>query len=310
MARFRLRYRSTDLDLSLGDFVIGRSSRSNLALSDGLVSRKHVTLHVGLDRVVLEDHGSRNGVVVNGMRIDGSRELAHMDRVFIGAQELMLIDAEQITDRMGGEKYVVCDTCGAISGAAKRHCGDCGRRLDPATGETSKDWSSVNATEATWADDTRPVRKLQVIGGIAAKAIKLGRMDEAERVLLPHLDELLERALQHRPLADSADEDTNALFEKATGFALSLARGPRGTIWLDWVFRFHTANERIMSEETIDSLHDLVRKRGYDQPRYIRAYLKVIGQQATRCTSAERFRMGRVQGLAKVVEARRGAVGT
>ena len=309
MARFRLRYRSTDLDLSLGDFVIGRSSRSNLALSDALVSRKHATLHVGLEQVSIEDHGSRNGVVVNGLRIEGSRELMHMDRVFIGAQELMMIDAEQITDKMGGQKYVVCDDCGAISGAAKRHCGDCGRRLDPATGDTSKDWSSVNATESTWSDDTRPVRKLEVIGGIAAKAIKLGRMDEAERVLLPHLDELLERAMQHRPLADSAEEDSDALFEKATGFALSLAHGPRGGTWIDWVFRFHTANERIMSEETVDVLHELVRKQGYRQPRYVRAYLQVIGKQSTTCSSGERFRIGRVQGLARVVEARRSALG-
>ncbi len=32
VSRFRLRYRSTDLDLSLGAFLIGRSSRCNLAV--------------------------------------------------------------------------------------------------------------------------------------------------------------------------------------------------------------------------------------------------------------------------------------
>jgi hypothetical protein len=122
--------------------------------------------------------------MVNGVRIEGPRELVHMDRIFIGAQEFLFIDTEQITDRTGGQSYVVCDSCGAISGAAKRHCGDCGRRLDPATGETSKDWSSVFAHESLWGEDTRPVRKLEVIGGIASKAIKMGRFDEAERVLL------------------------------------------------------------------------------------------------------------------------------
>ena len=309
MARFRLRYNRSDLDLALGDFIIGRSSRSNLAFADGLVSRKHAALHVGLESVVLEDFGSRNGVVVNGVRIEGTRELVHMDRLFIGSQELLFIDAEQITDRMGGERYVVCDSCGAVSGAAKRHCGDCGQRLDPATGETSKDWSSVNPADPAWTEDTRPLRRLEVIGGIADKAMKLGRIDEAERALLPHLDELLERAMKRRPLADSADEDSDVLFDKATGFALSLARGSRGSTWIDWVFRFHTATERVMTAETVDTLHELVRKSGYRRPRYLQAYLHVLGKQVTRCSSAERFMIGRIGGLAKVVEARGSVLG-
>lgn len=309
MTRFRLRYRSTDLDLSLGDFVIGRSSRCNLALADGLVSRKHAVLHVGIDGVVVEDLGSRNGVVVNGLRIEAPRGLEHMDRVFFGAEELLLIDADQVTDRTGALKFVVCDTCGAISGAAKRHCGDCGRRLDPVTGATSRDWNNVQRSESPWADDTRPVRRLEVIGGIAAKAITLGRIDEAERVLLPHLDELLDRALECRPLTDSEDEDSDALLERATGFALSLTRAPGGKRWVDWVFRIHTAAERVMSAETVDSLHDIVRKLNYQNPRYLEAYVRVMGTQVTRCTSAERFVIGRIQGLAKVVEARRSVIG-
>jgi hypothetical protein len=247
--------------------------------------------------------GSRNGVIVNGMRIEQSRELEHMDRIFIGAQELLLVDAAQITDRMGGESYVVCDSCGAVSGAAKRHCGDCGRRLDPATGQTSKDWSSSFAHEPPWGEDTRPVRKLEVIGGIASKAIKMGRLDEAERVLLPHLDELMERAVQGRPLADSEHTDAESLFERATSFALSLANGPRGSAWIDWVFHFHTALGRSMSSGTVDLLHTLVRAQSYRGHRTILRYLDRIGIQATEQTKEERFVMGRIQGLAQVVEA-------
>ena len=310
MARFRLRYNRTDLNLCLGDFVIGRSSQCNLSLADGLVSRKHATLRVGPEAVVVEDLGSRNGVVVNGLRIQTSCELRHMDRVFIGSQELLFIDADQITDRIGGERYVVCDSCGAVSGAAKRHCGDCGRRLDEATGQTSKDWSSLHPADPAWTEDTRPVQRLEVIGGIATKAVKLGRLDEAERVLLPHLDELLERAMQRRSIADLAEEDADALFERATSFALILARGSRPTNWIDWLLRFHAATERIMSAETVDTLHDLVRNSGYHSPRYLEAYLQVLGKQVTRCTSAERFLIGRIGGLARVVEARRSALGT
>jgi hypothetical protein len=309
MARFRLRYRSTDLDLSIGDFVIGRSSKCSLALADALVSRRHAVLQVSVDEVVAKDLGSRNGVVVNGLRIETPRELEHMDRIFIGAEELLFIDAEQITDRIEGARYVVCDSCGAISGAAKRHCGDCGRRLDPVTGATSRDWSNIRSTESPWSDDTRPVRRLEVIGGIAAKAIRMGRIDEAERVLLPHLDELLERAIARNPLTDSEDESADVLLERATEFAMSLARGPRGTAWIDWVFRIHAATERVMSSETVDALHDMVRKLNYHNPRYLNAYLEVLRRQVAHCTSAERFVVGRILGLGKVVDARRSATG-
>jgi hypothetical protein len=274
-----------------------------------LASRKHAVLHVCIDEVVAEDLDSRNGVVVNGLRIEASRQLEHMDRIFIGAEELIFIDSEQITDRIEGIKYVVCDSCGAISGAAKRHCGDCGRRLDPVTGSTSRDWSNIHATESPWSDDTRPVRRLEVVGGIAAKAIKMGRIDEAERILVPHLDELLERAMARRPLTDFEDDDDYALLERATEFAMSLARGPRGTAWVDWVFRIHTATGRVMSAETVDALHDMLRKLNYRNPSYLKAYVQVLAKQVTHCTATERFVVGRILGLEKVVDARRSAMG-
>lgn len=309
MVRLKLRYRSTDLDLSFGEFFIGRSSRCNLAVADALVSRRHAVLRVGLEGVVIEDLGSRNGVAVNGMRIDGPRQLAHMDRLFIGAQELLLIDAEQITDRQGGERHVVCHSCGAISGAAKRHCGDCGVRLDPPTGSTEQDRRALDSNAPAWGEDTRPVGMLEVIGGIADKAIAMGRVDEAERVLLPHLDELLLRGMQQRPLADLDQEDPGLLFETATMYALKLARDPRCTRWIDWVFRIHACTGRLMTAETIDTLHDLVRRHDYQGRRYVQAYLHIVSNQAVNRSASERFLIGRVNGLAQVVLARLPAVG-
>jgi hypothetical protein len=264
--------------------------------------------HVNPVVVVLEDLGSRNGVLVNSSRIEGRRELAHMDRIFIGAQEFLFIDATQITDRTDAERYVVCDSCGGVSGAAKRHCGDCGRRLDSANGATLADRSSVNASDPKWGEDTRPLRSLEVIGGIAEKAIKMGRFDEAERVLLPHLDEFLERAVQRRPLIDSDQQDIDVVFQTATTLALGLARGPSGTAWIDWVFRFHAALERVTTTDTIDALHELVRKHDYRRDRCLRAYLDVIGNQSTHTAPSDRFLIGRLESLAKVVQTRSSAL--
>ena len=306
MPRFRLRYQSTNLEMPLGEFAIGRSSSCNLALADGLVSRKHAVLHVGPDGVVVEDLGSRNGVAVNGVRISAPRRLAHMDRVYIGSQELVLIDAARL--REGSREtadYVVCESCGAINGAAKRRCGECGKRLSKTAGETLVGNNDrVDSSSHAWgAEDTRTARALDVIAGIASKAIAMGRFEEAERMLLPHLDNILERAIAKRPLSDSEKDDTDVLFAGATSYALQLAQGLQATKWIDWVFRVHTATGRLMEAETIEALHSLVRNNKYSRPEFLRAYLQVVNGRSSDYGAAERFLLRRLEGLEQVVTA-------
>lgn len=306
MPRFRLRYQSTNLEMPLGEFAIGRSSSCSLALADGLVSRKHAVLHVGPDAVVVEDLGSRNGVAVNGVRITAPRRLAHMDRVYIGSQELVMIDAERLRDASRATAdYVVCETCGAINGAAKRRCGECGRRLSSMAGETLVGTNSrVDSSSHAWgAEDTRTARALDVIAGIASKAIAMGRFEEAERMLLPHLDNILERALAHQPLSDSEKDDPDVLFAGATSYALQLAQGLKATKWIDWVFRMHTATGRLMEAETIETLHNLVRNNNYSTPQFLRAYLRVVNNHASDYGASERFLLRRLEGLEQVVSA-------
>jgi len=278
--------------MPLGEFAIGRSSSCNLALADGLVSRKHAVLHVGPEAVVVEDLGSRNGVAVNGVRINAPRRLSHMDRVYIGSQELVLIDAAKLREgTKETAEYVICISCGAVNGSAKRRCGECGKRLSSTAGETMASTNSrVDSSSHAWgAEDTRTARALDVIAGIASKAIAMGRFEEAERILLPHLDTLLERALAHQPLSESEQDDSEALFVGATTYALQLAEGLRETRWIDWVFRTHTALGRLMEAETIESLHNLVRTNKYSKPGYLRAYLHVIQNRAADYGASERF---------------------
>ena len=307
MPRFRLRYQSTNLEMPFGEFAIGRSSSCNLALADGLVSRKHAVLHVGPDAVVVEDLGSRNGVAVNGVRINAPRRLSHMDRVYIGSQELVLIDAAKL--REGSKEtaeYVVCESCGAVNGAAKRRCGECGRRLSSAAGKTLVDTNNNGADSSShaWgAEDTRTALALDVIAGIASKAIAMGRFEEAERILLPHLDNILERALAHRPLSDSEKDDPDLLFAGATSYALQLAQGLKNTKWIDWVFRIHTATGRLMEADTIETLHNLVRHNNYSKPNFLRAYLQVVQNRVGDYGASERFLLRRLEGLEQVVTA-------
>ncbi len=303
--RFRLRYQSTNLEMPLGEFAVGRSSSCNLALADGLVSRRHAVLHVGPETVVVEDLGSRNGVAVNGVRINGPRRLAHMDRVYIGSQELVLIDAAKLkegTKETAG--YIVCESCGAISGVAKRRCGECGKRLNSNAGKTLVEGNKVDSSSHAWgAEDTRTARALDVIGGIASKAIAMGRYEEAERMLLPHLEVLLERAVKDRPLSESERDDPDALFSGATNYALQLSKGLQDTKWIDWVFRIHTATGRLMNAETIEALHSLVRTTRYSKPQDLRKYLSTIRGHSSDYGASERFLLRRLEGLEQVVAA-------
>ena len=314
MARFRLRYQSTNLELRLGEFAIGRSSACNLAVADGLVSRKHAVLRVEPEAVVLEDLGSRNGVAVNGVRIEGLCPLQHMDRVYIGSQELVLIDADKMNERATTDRHVACDVCGAINGSAKRYCGDCGARLES---ESSLTWREqdrpampsmrVEDSEREWggSESTHTARALDVLGTIASKAITMGRFDEAERILIPHLDALLERAMRHRPLSDSSKDDPDAMFATANSYALQLAQGLKDTRWIDWVFRIHTACARVMTAETIEALHEAVRRNDYRNGKYLRTYLQVIEKRPrSEYSPSERFLLGRLDGLAQVILAR------
>ncbi|MDH3653821.1 MAG: hypothetical protein OEN21_06110 [Myxococcales bacterium] len=194
------------------------------------------------------------------------------------------------------------------------YCGDCGARLQS---ESSSTWREqdrsaipsmrVDESQSEWgaSESTHTARALDVLGTIASKAITSGRFDEAERILIPHLDALLERAMRHRPLSDSSNDDPDAMFATATDYALQLAQGLKDKRWIDWVFRMHTATARVMTAETIEALHEAVRRNEYHSGKYLRAYLQVIQKRArSEYSPSERFLLGRLDGLTQVILAR------
>lgn len=88
---FGLRYQNRNLDLTEGEFLIGRSLNCQLSLNDPLVSRNHAVLVVRADGVSIQDLGSRNGVRVNGHRIEGTHQLSEGDAITIGGQHMKLV---------------------------------------------------------------------------------------------------------------------------------------------------------------------------------------------------------------------------
>ncbi|MGH7437310.1 MAG: FHA domain-containing protein [Polyangiaceae bacterium] len=98
--RPRIRFQHQELDLPLGATLIGRDPDCHVTLDDPLVSRKHARILVGADRVVVEDLGSRNGVLVNGLCIRRPASLRDGDRLHIGTQAFLYCEVDEVPPSM------------------------------------------------------------------------------------------------------------------------------------------------------------------------------------------------------------------
>jgi hypothetical protein len=72
-----------------GGGVIGRSRDCEIALDDAGVSRHHAQLRPQGGGWTIEDLGSTNGVLVNGVPIHGAQPLSAGDRVELGSTEIV-----------------------------------------------------------------------------------------------------------------------------------------------------------------------------------------------------------------------------
>lgn len=279
-----LRYHSTNLELRDGAFVVGRSSNCDLRLDDGLVSRRHVVFHVRGSAVTLEDLGSRNGVAVNGARVEGSILLQSGDRILIGQQELVFHQDPPGAEGPGTR------TLASVTMDARRD------RITMANLPAVSAADTPPAVEYDEEDDdhTRQASTFALIAGIADKSLALGRFEEAERMLDASLRGILERLEVNDPVKDET-------WRQALGFALRLAEGPTGARWVGWLIQVHMARKLLMDAVLIDRMHDLVRARRFQDLGMVRRYLAEMRQLSI--PPSDRFRFRRLEALERVVAA-------
>ena len=275
---FRLRHLQHDFELGLGEFAIGRSPECQLSLDDPLVSRKHALLVVSPDSVLIKDLGSRNGVVVNGTKIDTSRVLLDGDRIVIGSQEMTIMSRPAAA----GPQYVRRSTTGAqtLSSFQRPHS------LEPTkiSVETIK--------EAT--RDAKRVDSFPLLSTLADKALALGRPEDAERILSSLMLEVLNNA-QRGDVLPSETVDQAALY----GVRLANATG-RGS-WVDYVVTLYAAVRRPCPASIVDELHSVVRKTSAVDLTGLRAYVELLRASAVGFGPADRFLVQRIEGLERLV---------
>lgn len=96
-------------------FIIGRDPDCQLRPASPLISKKHCAFVLNGDTVIVEDYGSTNGTFVNDEPVDGSRALAHGDRVKVGPLEFqakLLLDDKpaSTTETVIDQKSSIAET--------------------------------------------------------------------------------------------------------------------------------------------------------------------------------------------------------
>jgi len=105
-------YFDTSYDLPEGVTSLGRADENDIVLGGDLVSRRHIRLYVEGDVLRIEDLGSRNGSRVNGVPLQGTRQLSPGDMVALG--ENMLSVRQPNTVESAATEMVDLDAGGVV----------------------------------------------------------------------------------------------------------------------------------------------------------------------------------------------------
>jgi hypothetical protein len=272
-SRFCLRYQAIDFVLGDATFICGRVAECDLVLDDNLVSRKHASFRVIGETVELSDLASRNGVTVNGSAVKGNVLLRRGDRVRIGSQELVLVDAVESAQRdTGTAELIRCRSCGAFL-------------------EVGTPCPTCSATAQVPIVPALKTGKANLVSGLgstllADKAFSLGRFDEAERLLSGRLNAML-----------SASDTERTSMKTATHYALKLAVGLHKPSWLDYPFELYAAARVLMPAETIEELYKVAARVRYVNPHALRRYVSALRAASSEWGANERFLLQRLEGL-------------
>jgi predicted component of type VI protein secretion system len=295
--RFRLRYQHHDLALGDGQFVVGRSAGCQLSLDDPLVSRRHAMLVVSRDEVTVEDLESRNGVIVNGERITAKNAVQPGDKIHIGSQELVLQrgrdnamrETASLPAKLTMPKLAaiadIMPPIPTVTEATEPPAPPSPFR-DDLTGESEGDSSTV-----------RRITAFKLLGGVAEKALAMGRADEAERLLAGPLGDVVEATRSGRPVSAW-------LVDVAARLAAKLATATTKGAWADYVIEIYQAQGRPCAGPVIDELNSAFRKVNAIDVARLRAYLADLRERQATFGPAERFLLQRIEGLERLAALR------
>ena len=271
MQHFRLRYLAHDVELFPGEFVIGRSEECQLSIDDAMVSRRHALLRVTPTSVTLVDLGSRNGVNLNGTRIKQEADLSHGDRIAIGKHELSLT---------------------VVDSHSKRNTTNLARTLG-AIDIRDLDLESARPPEppTSGREIGRIIGAFNTLSKLADKAFALGRAEEAERLLVACFSDLIAELRK-------GSTCTPEQLEPFAVYSLRLSTELSKASWVEWMLEVYRVAGLMLPGPAVEGLLMLGPKLKHLSRTLILDYVTALSEQAS-LTANERFRLHRLEGLAK-----------
>jgi hypothetical protein len=139
------------------------------------------------------------------------------------------------------------------------------------------------------AEASRSVQSFHLLGGVADKALAMGKAEDAERILQVLLADVIARARDGNVIDSS-------VCESAARYAARLGGATGKASWVDYVFELYRRQRRVLPAVVIDELYSVVRKVKGLELGGIRAYLDALREGAA-FGPAERFLVQRIEGL-------------
>ncbi len=269
---FALRFGPREIRLKTRLTTAGRSSTADIPLVGALVSRRHATFSLTETGVDVADHGSRNGVFVNGERITGAKALSPGDVITIGDDSFTLIQLQEPVERPVERKEKASD-------------------MRPVRPDQTPGLPSFSDDDVSVA--TRRADAFQLLSGVVDKALALGRGDEAEHLIGTHLVAALADASTGRGVPPD-------IARTAARYALKLSAATGKANWVDFAVRLYRALAQPMPLPIVDEMYTLVgRLRGLDRA-LLRDYVDSLRLVAESLSPTERFVLQRLEGLERM----------
>lgn len=103
--------RGAVIDLADAEVKIGRRPDNDLVLASPVVSKYHARVVRDGGGFAIEDMGSANGIVINGLRVQAGhpRRLSHGDSIAVGDHLLLFRQSGSFTDKKTGMSTISFD---------------------------------------------------------------------------------------------------------------------------------------------------------------------------------------------------------
>lgn len=234
MPRYRLKFPQQEVDLLVGETIIGRSPACTVTIEDPLVSREHAIVRVTDDHAVFEDLGSRNGSRINGEVVREPTTLADGDTIQIGKHAIQFFEVpagRQLANNPTGFLRT-CSKCGMPYAADAGCCPSCGSTeyVDETTevdGDAQKNWALGFFVE------------------MIERAIALGREADAEKTVRRAVS-LVDERLDGRGAIERKHVDALA------DAALRVLDGEKRVAFVAWLFGVYERLESLAPRDLVE----------------------------------------------------------